>query len=85
MADYKHGAHATLERSIVTGSIQTGTVLAYVGVAPVNLVRGYKEKGVVNAPVKVTSLEDAQSKFGMCESTCLTRKATKKNRKPLSK
>ena len=65
MADYKHGAYATLDRSIVTGSTQSGTVLAYVGTAPVNLVRGYKDKGVVNAPVKVSSLADAQAKFGM--------------------
>lgn len=62
---YKHGAYATMDKSIVTGSTQAGTVLAYVGTAPVNLVRGYKDKGVVNTPVKVTSLADAQSKFGI--------------------
>ena len=52
MADYKHGTYGEFAQSIGAVATQSGTVAVYVGVAPVNLVRGYE--AYVNAPVKLT-------------------------------
>lgn len=67
MADYKHGTYGLFDKSISTSARQAGTVAVYIGTAPVNLVRGYAEDGRVNAPVKLTSYEDAQRKIGVCD------------------
>ena len=52
MADYKHGTYGEFAESIGTVATQSGTMAVYVGIAPVNLVRGYAP--YVNAPVKLT-------------------------------
>ena len=67
MADYKHGTYGLFDKSISTSARQAGTVAVYVGTAPVNLVRDYAAAGRVNAPVKLTSYEDAQRKIGMSD------------------
>lgn len=51
MADYKHGTYGEFAQSIGAVATQSGTVAVYVGIAPVNLVRGYE--AYVNAPVKL--------------------------------
>lgn len=74
---YKHGAYAELAQSVAQSAVQAGTVAVYVGVAPVNLVPGWANAGVVNLPVKISNFTDAQkkvgysddwSKFSLCEA-----------------
>lgn len=61
---YKHGTYGVYEKSIGSNAKQTDTIAVYVGVAPVHLTRGWKEKGVVNNPVRLDSLDSAQKKMG---------------------
>ena len=61
---YLHGTYGAFSPSIGAVPVKSGTVAAYVGTAPVNLVRGYADKGVVNEPVKISNLSDAQNTLG---------------------
>lgn len=61
---YKHGAYGEITDSIITAAKQSDVVAAYIGTAPVNLVRGYAEANLVNMPIKVANMSDAQSKLG---------------------
>lgn len=51
MPTYKHGAYGEFADSIGGVAVQSITTAVYVGVAPVNLIRGYDTAGVVNEPV----------------------------------
>lgn len=64
MAEYKHGAYGNLSDSVVESMVTVSTVPVYFGTAPVNLVRGYAERDIVNAPVRVASLTDARERVG---------------------
>lgn len=75
MADYKHGTYGEFAESIGAVAIQSGTVAVYVGIAPVNLVRGFE--AYVNAPVKLTDFVSATrymgyssnwAQFDLCEA-----------------
>ena len=57
---YKHGTYGEYVPSIGTIPATSGTVAVYVGTAPVNLVKGYKEKDLINRPVKVSNLTEAK-------------------------
>lgn len=59
---YLHGTYGKFAASIGAVPTNSGTTAVYVGVAPVNLVRGYA--GAVNSPVKINSLAEAQEKLG---------------------
>ena len=48
---YKHGTYGEFAESIGGVSTQSGTMAVYVGTAPVNLIQGYADADVVNAPV----------------------------------
>lgn len=61
---YKHGAYGEITASKVTDAKQGDVVAAYIGTAPINLIRGYAEKDLVNMPVKVANMSDAQNKLG---------------------
>lgn len=61
---YKHGTYGEMTNSKVQSSAQSSTVAAYVGTAPVNLVRGYANADVINTPVKITNSSDAETKLG---------------------
>ena len=61
---YKHGAYGEITASKVTDAQQGATVAAYIGTAPVNLIRGYAEKNLVNMPIKVANMSDTQNKLG---------------------
>lgn len=72
---YKYGAYGHLGETVAQNAVQTGTTAVYVGVAPVNLLRGYK--GVINYPVKLTNYPNAQktigysddwNKYSLCEA-----------------
>lgn len=61
---YLYGAYGHLGETIAQSATQAGTVPVYVGVAPINLVRNYKDVKGVNLPVKLNNLVDAQRKLG---------------------
>ena len=67
MSDYKYGAYGHVKESVIQSAAQASTVLVYVGTAPVNLVRGYREAGIVHRPVKAANLLEAQRKVGYSE------------------
>lgn len=62
--EYLYGAYGRLGQTIARNAVQAGTVPVYVGTAPVNLVRGYKKHGIVNTPVKLMNLPNAQQTIG---------------------
>lgn len=62
MAEYKHGTYGEFAGSIGGVSTDTSTVAVCVGVAPVNLVRGFEQ--YVNAPVKLGSMNDVRRYMG---------------------
>lgn len=61
---YKHGAYGEITESKVKSAQQADVVAAYIGTAPINLIRGYKDKDLVNMPIKLTNMSDVQSKLG---------------------
>ena len=62
MSEYKHGTYGEFVSSVVEPASESGTVAVYVGVAPVNLIRGYAK--YVNAPVKLSNFADVKRCFG---------------------
>ena len=61
---YKHGAYGEITDSKVTAAKQADVVAVYIGTAPINLIRGYAEKGLVNMPIRVANMSDTQNKLG---------------------
>lgn len=61
---YKHGPYGELTDSKVQNVSQADVVAAYVGTAPVNLIRGYDKADIINFPIKLTNMSDAQLKAG---------------------
>jgi phage tail sheath protein FI len=64
---YLYGAYGHLGETIAQSAVQAGTTPVYVGVAPINLVRSYKDINGVNAPVKLNNFVDAQRKLGISQ------------------
>jgi len=62
--EYLYGAFGHIGETVAQTAVQAGTVPVYVGTAPVNLVREYRDKDLVNAPVQLYNLPDAQKKMG---------------------
>lgn len=78
MSVYKHGTYGEFVSSVGKVAAQSGTVPVYVGVAPINLVRGYAD--YVNTPVKLADIDAVKrymgysSKWGsfdLCEAFAL--------------
>lgn len=74
---YKHGTYGEFANSIAGVATQSGTLAVYVGTAPVNLVRGYADADVVNAPVllkdfaavkRYMGYSDDWDTFTLCEA-----------------
>lgn len=61
---YKHGTYGEFSESIGGVATQSGTLAVYVGTAPVNLVRGFADADLINAPVKLDSLAAARRYMG---------------------
>lgn len=77
MTIYKHGTYGEFADTIDGVATKAGTVAVYVGLAPVNLVRGYAAAGVVNAPVLLNDFagvkrgmgySDDWGAFSLCEA-----------------
>ena len=73
---YQHGAYGEIGNDKVKSAVQVDTVVAYIGTAPINLVLGYKEKGLINTPIKLENMPKTQAtvgyssnwdKFTLCE------------------
>ena len=69
---YLHGTYGEFTKSIGLVPVATDTIPVYVGIAPVNLVRGYKELGVVNAPMRVSNMAGVQANFGYTDNWAFT-------------
>ncbi|MCQ2439309.1 MAG: phage tail sheath family protein [Oscillospiraceae bacterium] len=74
---YKHGAYGEITKSKAVAAAQADTVLVYVGCAPVNLISGYSDAGVINTPVRLRNMNEVQQlvgysddwgKFSLCEA-----------------
>lgn len=65
---YLHGAYGEIGESKVASVTQADVVAAYIGTAPVNLIRGYADKDLVNMPVKVTNMSEVQSLVGYSDA-----------------
>ena len=61
---YKHGAFGEFAESIASAVTQSGTLAVYVGTAPVNLIRGYADAGVVNEPVLLSDINAVKRLMG---------------------
>ena len=61
---YKHGAYGEITASRVTVAKQSDVVAAYIGTAPVHLIRSYSNKNLINMPIKVANMSDAQRMLG---------------------
>ena len=71
--EYLYGAYGHIGETVAQSAVQAGTTPVYIGTAPVNLVRGFGEAGIINAPIKITSLVDAQKKIGYSSDWGLTK------------
>lgn len=65
---YKHGTYGEYGKTISQNATQTDTIAVYVGVAPVHLIRGWKEKNIVNNPVKLTNMDSARRNMGYSDA-----------------
>lgn len=61
---YKYGPYGEIVDSKAQMGVYTDTIPVYVGTLPIHLVRGYKDRDLVNRPFKVRSLADAQNNAG---------------------
>ena len=62
--EYLYGAYGKLGQSIAQSAVQAGTTPVYVGTLPVNLIRGFASLDIVNYPVKLSNLTNAQQTVG---------------------
>lgn len=62
---YLYGAYGHLGETIAQSAVQAGTTPVYIGTAPINLVRNYKDVKGINKPLKLNNLVDAQRKLGI--------------------
>lgn len=61
---YKHGSYGNIGDSISESTVQASTNAIYIGKAPINLVKGFKDKNLVNTFIEVSDKTDAYSKIG---------------------
>ncbi len=66
--EYLYGAYGHLGDSVAQSATQAGTTPVYVGCAPVNLIRSYSDLDIVNYPVKLSNLPNAQQTVGYSNS-----------------
>ena len=61
---YKHGAYGEITDSRATTTTQSDSVSAYIGTAPINLIRGYADLNLINTPIKISNMSEAQGTLG---------------------
>lgn len=62
---YLYGAYGHIGETIAQSAVQAGTTPVYIGTAPINLVRNYKDVKGVNSPLKLSDFMSAQRKMGI--------------------
>ena len=62
--EYLYGAYGHIGETVAQSAVQAGTTPVYIGTAPVNLVRGFADAGVINEPIKLSNMIGAQRKLG---------------------
>lgn len=62
--EYLYGAYGHIGETVAQTVVQAGTTPIYIGTAPVNLIRGFQDSGIINEPVKLSNMVDAQKKLG---------------------
>lgn len=65
---YIHGAYGEVGKTQAQNAIQSSTVACYIGNAPIHLVRGWKNKNLVNRPIKLTNWRQAVQTLGYSEN-----------------
>lgn len=63
-SEYLYGTYGHVANSVVSATAEAPSTVLYVGTAPVNLVRGFATAGIINTPVRLSNLIDAQSIIG---------------------
>lgn len=66
--EYLYGAYGHIGQSVAQSAIQAGTVPVYLGTAPVNLIRGYAKKDIINYPTKISNYTAAQQAVGYSDA-----------------
>lgn len=61
---YKHGTYGEIAASKAVAAAQSGTVLVYVGTAPINKIAGHASADLVNNPIAVRNMSEAKEIFG---------------------
>lgn len=65
MKEYQHGTRGEILQSIEKDpESRASYAYAYVGTAPINLVRGYEEKNLINEPLRLSSVKDVEAFMG---------------------
>ena len=85
---YKHGTYGEFDQSIGSTPTQSDSIGVYVGIAPVNLIRGYAEMNLTNYPVNVKTRNQIGysadwTKFTLCEAISLHFENTLQNISPI--
>lgn len=62
--EYLYGAYGHIGDTVAQSVVQSGTTPVYIGTAPVNLIRAFDQSGIINEPIKLSNLIDAQKKLG---------------------
>lgn len=62
--EYLYGAYGHIGETVAQSAVQAGTTPVYIGTAPVNLVRDFGKAGIINEPVKLNNMIEAQKKIG---------------------
>lgn len=65
---YRHGTYGEVGDSITGSTRQSSTNVIYIGKAPINLVKGYKDKNLVNSFIELIDKPDAHSKIGYSDN-----------------
>lgn len=65
---YLHGAYGEILDSKVNSAQQADAVAVYIGTAPVNLIRDYADKDLVNMPLKIQNMGEIQTKLGYSDN-----------------
>ncbi len=53
---YRHGAYGTIGATVVSSANEATVAPLIVGTAPVNLIRGYADSGIINKPVRLANI-----------------------------
>jgi phage tail sheath protein FI len=68
LKEYKYGVYGDLGKSVIANPITANGTVVYIGTAPINLVRGYAQAGLINKPVLIGSKSKALSLIGYSDN-----------------